>query len=210
MVYTFGKDTKKCLTLRHLNYIIMVKPLKNRKWQVLSTEYLLREGAWCTVRRDTVQLPSGVVIPHWYIFEFPTWANVIAVTKEGKMVLVSQYRHGLGETNYELCAGLVDPTDASPMDGAKRELEEETGYGGGRWSLYMTTSANPSNHTNLNYTFLAEGVELVTERHPEESEDIEVHIFTKDEVREILERGEVVQAMHAAPLWRYFADEAKR
>ena len=188
----------------------MVKPLKNRKWQVLSTEYLLREGAWCTVRRDTVQLPSGVVIPHWYIFEFPTWANVIAITKEGKMVLVSQYRHGLGETNYELCAGLVDPTDASPMDGAKRELEEETGYGGGRWSLYMTTSANPSNHTNLNYTFLAEGVELVTERHPEESEDIEVHIFTKEEVREILERGEVVQAMHAAPLWRYFADEAKR
>ena len=185
----------------------MVKPLKNRKWKVLSSEYLLREGAWCTVRRDAVQIPSGVIIPHWYVFEFPSWANVIAVTKEGEMVLVSQYRHGIGQTNYELCAGLVDDTDASPMEGAKRELEEETGYGGGRWSLYMTTSANPSNHNNLNYTFLAEDVELVTERHPEESEDIEVHLFTQDEVREILERGEMIQAMHTAPLWRYFAEK---
>ena len=184
----------------------MVKPLKNRKWGVLSSEYLLREGAWCTVRRDKVQLPNGTILPEWYVLEFPSWANIIAVTKEGKMILVSQYRHGLGQTNYELCAGMVDPTDLSPMEGAKRELEEETGYGGGRWSLYMTLSANPSNHNNLNYTFLAEDVELVTERHPEESEDIEVHIFTKAEVRELLERGEMIQAMHAAPLWRYFAE----
>ena len=193
--------------MRHQTQLLMVKPLKNRKWNVLSSEYLLRNGAWCTVRRDTVQLPTGVVIPEWYIFEFPSWANVIAITKDGKMILVSQYRHGLGQTNYELSAGMVDPTDDSPMVGAKRELEEETGYGGGRWSLYMTTSANPSNHNNLNYTFLAEDVELVTERHPETSEDLEVHLFTKAEVRELLERGEMIQAMHAAPLWRYFAEE---
>ena len=188
----------------------MVKPLKNRKWNVLSREYLLREGDWCTVRRDRVQLPSGVIIPEWYVFEFPSWANVIAITKEGEMVMVSQYRHGIGATNYELCAGLVDSTDASPMEGAKRELEEETGYGGGRWSLYMTTSANPSNHNNFNYTFLAEGVEIVAERHPEESEDVDVHLLTKDEVRELLERGEIIQAMHAAPLWRYFAEMTAR
>ena len=109
------KDMIFSLTLRRKTEIIMVKPLKNRKWQVVSSEYLLRQGDWCTVRRDTVKLPSGVIIPHWYVFEFPTWANVIAITKEGKMVLVSQYRHGLGETSYELCAGMVDPTDPSPM-----------------------------------------------------------------------------------------------
>ncbi len=186
-----------------------MKPLKNRKWSVLSSEYLLQEGEWCTVRRDKVQMPNGVIIPRWYVFEFPTWANILATTKDGEILLISQYRHGLGQTHYELCAGLIDPTDASPMEGAKRELEEETGYGGGRWSLYMTLSANPSNHNNLNYTFLAEGVEPITERHPEESEDIEVHLFTKDEVREILSEGGIIQAMHAAPLWRYIAENAE-
>ena len=184
----------------------MFKPLKNRKWQVLSSEYLLREGAWCTVRCDRVQLPNGVIIPNWYVYEFPNWANIIAITKEGKMVLISQYRHGLGATHYELCAGLIDDTDSSPMEGAKRELEEETGYGGGQWSLYMTVSPNPTNSTNLNYCFLAEGVEMVAERHPEDSEDIEVHLFTKEEVREILEQGGIIQALHAAPRWRYFAE----
>lgn len=184
----------------------MFKPLKNRKWRVLSSEYLLREGAWCTVRCDKVELPNGVIIPKWYVYEFPNWANIIAITKEGKMVLISQYRHGLGATHYELCAGLIDDTDDSPMEGAKRELEEETGYGGGRWSLYMTVSPNPTNSTNLNYCFLAEDVELITERHPEASEDIEVHLFTKEEVREILEQGGIIQALHAAPLWRYFAE----
>ena len=63
----------------------MFKPLKNRKWQVLSSEYLLREGAWCTVRCDRVQLPNGVIIPNWYVYEFPNWANIIAITKEGKI-----------------------------------------------------------------------------------------------------------------------------
>ena len=43
----------------------------------------------------------------------------------------------------------------------------------------------------------------------EESEDIEVHILTKAEVREILERGEMIQAMHTAPLWRYFAERGE-
>lgn len=184
----------------------MIKPLKNRKWRVLSSEYLLREGPWCTVRRDSVELPSGTIIPNWYVYEFPNWANIVAVTKEGEMVLISQYRHGLGQTHYELPAGLIDDTDASPLEGAKRELEEETGYGGGEWSLYMTVSPNPTNSTNLNYCFLAVGVEKIVERHPEESEDIEVHLFTEQEVREILEQGGIVQALHAAPLWRYFAE----
>lgn len=185
----------------------MVKLPKNRPWKVLSSEYLLREGAWCTVRRESVQLPSGVVIPHWYIYEFPNWANIIAITKDEKIVLISQYRHGLGKTNYELPAGLIDDSDASPLEGAKRELEEETGYGGGDWSLLMTVSPNPTNSTNLNYCFLAKGVEMVADRHPEDSEDIEVHLFTKSEVREILEQDGIIQALHAAPLWRYFAEE---
>ena len=73
--------------------------------------------------------------------------------------------------------------------------------------MYMTVSPNPSNHNNLQYTFLAEDVELAVDRHPEESEDIEVHLFTKEEVREILEQGQIIQALHLAPLWKYFAEE---
>ena len=103
---------------------------KNRNWKVLKSEYLSSQP-WFTVRREEVELPNGNRIPEYYIFEYPEWINVIAITKEQKFVFVSQYRHGLGITAYELCAGVCEKEDASPLVSAQRELLEETGYGNG-------------------------------------------------------------------------------
>ena len=120
------------------------------------------------------------------------------------MVMVDQYRHALGETHYELVAGVIDPGE-SPLEAAKRELSEETGFEGGEWELFMTLSPNPTNHNNKSYTFLARGVEKKREQHQEATEDIGVHVFAPEQVREMLEDGEIIQALHAAPLWKYFA-----
>ena len=88
-------------------------------------------------------------------------------------------------------------------ESARRELLEETGYGGGRWEQFMVTSANPSNHNNRVYTFLAVGVELLDEQHTEPSEDIEVHLFEREQVEALLADDEIMQCLHAAPLWKY-------
>ena len=181
----------------------MIEKLENRKWKVLKSEHILRLGQWLSVRQEEVQLPSGTVIPTWFVLEFPNWINVIAITKDGEMVMEDQYRHALGETHYELVAGVIDPGE-TPLEAAKRELSEETGYEGGEWELYMTLSPNPTNHNNLSYTFLARGVEKAREQHQERTEDIRVHVMKQEEVRTLLERGEIVQALHAAPLWKYF------
>ena len=181
----------------------MIEKLENRKWKVLKSEHILRLGQWLSVRQEEVQLPSGTVIPTWFVLEFPNWINVIAITKDGEMVMEDQYRHALGETHYELVAGVIDPGE-TPLEAAKRELSEETGYEGGEWELYMTLSPNPTNHNNLSYTFLARGVEKTREQHQERTEDIRVHVMKQEEVRTLLERGEIVQALHAAPLWKYF------
>ena len=61
----------------------MVAPLVNRKWKVLKSEQILKLGVWLSVRQEEVQLPSGAVIPSWFILEFPNWINVIAITKDG-------------------------------------------------------------------------------------------------------------------------------
>ena len=65
----------------------MVAPLVNRKWKVLKSEQILRLGVWLSVRQEEVQLQSGAVIPTWFILEFPNWINVIAITKDGDMVI---------------------------------------------------------------------------------------------------------------------------
>lgn len=183
----------------------MEKP-KQRPWRTLSCEYLAREP-WFTVRRQRMELPDGRIIPSYYVLEYPAWVNVIARTAEGDFVMVSQFRPGLARTDYELVAGVVDPEDQTMEAAARRELEEETGYGGGRWRQLMVLSANPATHNNLTYCFVAEGVEPVAARHPDPTEELDLHLLTGDQVRELLVAGEIPQALHAAPLWRYFAEE---
>ena len=112
-----------------------MKQLKNMKWKQLSTEYLIKRP-WLTARRDKVELPDGRVIDEYYVLEYPSWINVIAVTKDNQMVLVRQYRHALGCTNFEVVAGVVEEGE-SPLHAAQRELLEETGFGGGEWQEIM-------------------------------------------------------------------------
>ena len=182
----------------------MIKKLENRKWRVLKSTPLLNLGPWLNVRQEVVELPNGTQIPAWFVMDFPNWVNVIAITKDGDFVMIDQYRHALGETRYELVAGVVDEGE-TPLQAAMRELSEETGYEGGEWQAFMQLSPNPTNHTNMSYTFLATGVEKVRKPHQEPSEDIHVHILTRDEVQQLLTSGEIIQALHAAPLWKYFA-----
>lgn len=172
------------------------------KWKVLHSERI-HNGPWFKVRREKVQLPSGPILDEFYVLDYPNWINVLALTKDGQLIMVRQYRHGLQKISYELCAGVCDPEDESPMATAKREMLEETGYGGGTWESYMTLCANPGTHSNLSYTFLARDLEKVQEQQLEETEEITVHLFSKEEIREMLLRDEIPQALHAAPLWRF-------
>ncbi len=172
------------------------------KWTVEKSEYLF-ERPWLTVRRDRVRLPDGRVNPEFYVLEYPDWVNVIAITGEGKFVLVRQYRHGLGETRYELCAGVAEKGE-TPEAAARRELLEETGYSGGTWELLTVISGNASTTNNLTYCFVARGVEKTSSQHLDATEDLQVVELSEDEVFELLNADEFKQSLMAAPLWKYF------
>lgn len=173
------------------------------KWETLSSEYLFRRP-WLTARRDVVRLPNGTVYDEYCVLEYPMWINVIAITPEGKFVMVKQYRHGLGIVATELCAGVAEKGE-DPLTTAQRELLEETGFGGGEWELSMVISANPSSQNNLSYSFIARDVERIAEQHLDETEDIRVELLSEDEVWDMLVNDNMKQALMAAPLWKYFA-----
>ncbi|MBR1467397.1 MAG: NUDIX hydrolase [Bacteroidaceae bacterium] len=181
----------------------VVVGMTEEKWKTLDTEYLLR-SRYMTLRRDMVCLPDGRVNPEYYVLEFPEWVNVIALTREDRMVMVRQYRHGLGEYQTELVAGYVDPDDGSLLAAAQRELREETGYGGGRWEAFEILSANPANHSNLTHTFIARDVEYVGAQSLDDTEDVRCMLMSREEVMGLLRRGEIRQALMAAVLWRFF------
>ncbi len=175
-------------------------------WQVDHSEYI-HQLPWFTVRKDAVRMANGGHIPDYFILEYPDWINVVAVTTEGQLVLIRQYRHGSKNVHYELCAGVIDrnadgvPDD--PLATAQRELLEETGFGGGNWQRLLTLSANPGTHTNLTYCYLATDVELKQAQTLEITEEITVHLVSPERVMQIIEQGEMLQALHVAPLLKY-------
>jgi 8-oxo-dGTP pyrophosphatase MutT (NUDIX family) len=171
-------------------------------WKVLSSEYVSRKF-WYTVRRDEVQLPSGTVIPEYWINEYRPWVNVVAVTERDDVLMVRQYRHGSGMVHFEIPAGTTDAEDTDIEIAGRRELLEETGYGGGRWSPLMTLSANPALQNNLTYTFLAEDVAPMAAPHTEASEDLRLHLVPAREIEAMIDGGELIQALHVAPLLKF-------
>ena len=177
------------------------------KWKILKSEYLFRRP-WLTVRRDCVELPDGRQNPEFYILEYPDWVNVIAITDDGQFVMERQYRHGLGKTCFEIPAGVIEKGE-TPLEAAKRELMEETGYGEGEWKEIMSVSGNSSTTNNISHCFVAKGVKKFGTQHLDSTEDLEVVLLVRSQVWDLMVNDQVKQALMAAPLWRFFAENQK-
>ena len=166
------------------------------KWKVLESEYLFKDGPWLTVRKDKCELPNGKVMPAFYVMEYPTWAAAFALTKDNKVLMIKQYRHGIEEITTEIPGGVVDKGEDS-ADAVQRELLEETGYRFDSIEYMGKICANPSTGNNYLHMYLARGGEKVAEQKLDETEDVEVVIYTIDEVKQLLRENKIVQSLHA-------------
>ena len=174
-------------------------------WKILNSYYPFI-CPWLKVRKDVVQLPNGVEVPDFYITEAPDWVNVIAITTEAKFIIEEQYRHGIQKVCFELCAGMVDEGE-TPLETAKRELLEETGYSGDNWTAFGMSVPNTSGSTTSSYHFFATDVERTQSPTTENTEDIKIHLLTEQELKQMMLDGSIAEAVMLAPLWRYFANK---
>jgi ADP-ribose pyrophosphatase len=169
------------------------------KWKTVSSEYLFKEE-WFTVRKDTCEKPDGKRVDNYYVFEFPEWATALAITEEGKVLMVKQWRQALGEVCLELPGGCVDKTDASFEDAIRRELLEETGYAFESVHNLGTISANPSTNNNLMHMFIATNGKKVQAQKLDANEEIEVIEITIDELNKLVDEKRIVQSMHLSTI----------
>jgi 8-oxo-dGTP pyrophosphatase MutT (NUDIX family) len=147
------------------------KPIE--PWRLIESTYPYRDR-WLTLRSDSVRLPNGNTLSPYHVIEIPDWVNIVALSASGHILLVEQYRHAVGRTLLEIPAGHVDPKESLEA-AARRELLEETGYGGGSWHALGALHPAASRFTNQVHAFLAIGVTRHAQPVEEESEELRRH-----------------------------------
>ncbi|MEY2934797.1 MAG: hypothetical protein RL033_5546 [Pseudomonadota bacterium] len=167
-------------------------------WHVLERR-LLAQRTFLTLWEERVQLANGAQIDDFCTIESPDWAAVLCITRERQIVLVRQYRHGLRGPSLELPAGALEAGE-EPLDGARRELGEETGYESSDWKPLLRASIDPSRQTSRAHFFCALDAEPRRAISWDESEELELLLVSRAELFERIESGELAHGIHIAAI----------
>ena len=168
-------------------------------WQVAGSSYVLNSPYLC-IRRDRIVLPDGSVIEDYYVRESRGYVIVFALTDDFNVVLVRQYKHGIGKVLLELVAGMIDEGE-DPLETARRELAEETGYSARSMEYVRSFVTDPSNANTIAHLFFARGAYLAGEQHLDVTEDIAVETASVEELRELLRSGAIESMPHVGAIY---------
>ena len=163
---------------------MIIKP-----WKVIETKYLQPY-----IRIDQCELPNGHILD-CHLLEYNDEIMVFALTKNQEVVLIRQYRHGSQKAILELPGGSVDDGE-SPLEAAKRELMEETGYTSDTFIEVGHGSPNPAIYTNKIYSFLAMDAKQTGKQSAYDAETIDVSLTALEEVIAMAKSGDLIHSLN--------------
>lgn len=173
-----------------------------KNWKLVGTEIKYSDPVLRVEHREFHYKKSDSV-GRFTVVSMKNWAVIVPVTKEGKFVLVRQFRVGTGEAAYEFPGGALETGEEAHL-GAARELAEETGYEG-ELTLLCSMRPNPAFMDNFCYVYLAEGCESTSGLNLDPFEDLEPEEFTEAELERMILDGHVPHSISVAAYGAYRA-----
>ena len=156
-----------------------------------------------SARFDRLRNPRNGLEMRRVVLPSVDWINVVAIDDDGFSIMVRQFRFGSGEVTLETAGGMVDAGE-KPIESARRELLEETGYGGGEWRSLGSVAPNPAYHDNLCHHFLARGVTLLQPPEQGDGEAIEVIRMSEQEIIAAARSGQISHVLALSALARVY------
>jgi 8-oxo-dGTP pyrophosphatase MutT (NUDIX family) len=158
-------------------------------WTIRSKRTVLDQGKFLKVEYHEVELPDGTVIPDWAWVITPDFANIIAVTDEGKIICFRQTKYAVEGETLASVGGYIEAGE-DPLVAAKRELLEETGYEADEWTFLTKCAVDANRGVGSAYSYLATGARKVTEADADDLEEQKLLLLSPDAVEDALLKGE--------------------
>ena len=164
---------------------------KSQKWKIVENDVVYKAEPWIQVSKQQLRLPNGKLVYDFHQVKMPEYSVVVAKTPDGRMIMIKQYKHGVGEVSLMLPGGLIEKEEES-LVAVKRELLEETGYIADNWQSLGCFVANANYGCGNAHVFLAQNAKWVKEPNSGDLEDMEIFLMNPEEVLNAIHRQEVV------------------
>lgn len=159
-----------------------MKPPRHDPWRVLETRELFSAPPWIKVQSQRVGLPDGRQVDDFYRVTFPDYALVFAEQEDGRVLVLRQYKHGVGAVSLTFPAGTFNDPSEDPLACAKRELMEETGYQAASWRSLGRFVSHANAFGNAAHFFHATGCRKTAEANSGDLEEMELLLMTRAEL----------------------------
>ena len=188
--------------------------IENEKleWEEVSCEHIVNDE-WIDFRKSRYRFPDGREFEPYYSYSRRDYVVIVATDEAGNYICVRQYRHGIKRVTTEFCAGGIERSDGKEygirldkdsaedaLAAAKRELMEETGYESDDWKFLLSVPSNATMADNYANIFVAKNCRKVSGQSLDETEFLNVHLHTREEIDEMIASGEFPQASHILAL----------
>lgn len=171
--------------------------MENNPWKTIRSKTVY-ENKWITVIEDEVLNPNGGAGIYGKVHFKNIAVGIVAMDKQRDIWLVGQYRYTLNSYSWEIPEGGCPDTE-DPLEGAKRELKEETGLVAQHWLELFRMHLSNSVSDELAIVYLATGL-LQEEANPEETEELKLKKIRLEQALEMVETGIITDSMSVAAI----------
>ena len=171
-----------------------------QKWQLLSVKDI-SPHKWFPLEMRKYQLPNGRVVDDFSVTTLADVAMIVAVTKEGKLVMVRQFKPGFGDVIVEFPAGRIENSHKNLEETAQHELEEETGILAEHLEYFGTIAGFVTKGTEKVHCFFTRDAEFNSQQKLDDNEEIEIVLFSPEEFDELIDTNQIQAALTIAA-WR--------
>jgi len=172
-----------------------------KKWTRENPKEVLRAHVF---KYDTIEStsPDGDKHGVFDIVSCLNWVNIVAISEDNEIILVKQYRHGADSITLETPAGAIERGE-DPLDAAKRELEEETGYISEDWQSLGSLKVNPAFMTNTCFVYLARDCRAQGKQSFDPLEEIEVYKHDAKDLDALIDNDQIDHSLAHLSILKY-------